>query len=363
MQPVLAEVVPENPLHRVDRVAAAQQLIAHRRRSRGSRGRAVAAVAAVVENQLAPGGGLLGGVGGRPRLHHIGGLLRQAAGAEFDLPEAELSVEAVHREGFGEAHPHALVGLEIEGSAALGQKVGDVQAAGVGQAALGLHAERPHARDRRLPEALTHQAGEQHPIPECHVHVAAGEWVGHIEALGAEGAGVPVDALLLQEEAPQLAAELEVAHHHGAQGHALIQQGAGGACALHRRNQADAVVVEQGEIHAGARGGQGGAGWSRDLDAQRLRAFVEAVVERAEGQISAGSSCWDGDRGGERRGEISGGGEAGASHKADRHLQGGCGGAGATDANAGAIAGLARHGIERLDRHLGLHHRLGQADR
>ena len=271
--------------------------------------------------------------------------------------------EAIHGEGFWEAHPHALVGLKIEACAALGQQIGDVNPAGVRQTTAGFHRERLNAAEDGLAEALAHDAAHQQPVAQLHVNIAAREGVGHIEAFGAEGAGVPVGRFLLQEEATQLAAELEVGHHHGPQGHVLVEEWAGGAAALHRRDQADAVVVEQGEIHAGAGGGQGGAGWSRDLDAQRLRTFVEAVVEQAEGQIRAGSSSWDGDTGSKRPAEIGGGGEAGASHENDRHLQGGCGGTGATDSNASSVAGLARHGIERLNRHLGQGGRLRGGDR
>ena len=144
---------------------------------------------------------MLGGVGRRPRLHHIGGLERQAAGAEFDFPEAELAVEAVHGEGFGEAHPHALVGLQVERCAALGQQVWNIYRAGIRQPALGFHREGLDGAEDGLAKALAHQAAHQHPVAQLHVDVAACEGVGHIEAFGGERGVVPVADFFLQEEA------------------------------------------------------------------------------------------------------------------------------------------------------------------
>ena len=155
--------------------------------------------------------------------------------------------EAIHGEGFWEAHPHALVGLKIEACAALGQQIGDVNPAGVRQTTAGFHRERLNAAEDGLAEALAHDAAHQQPVAQLHVNIAAREGVGHIEAFRGEGAGVLVCGFLLQEEAGQFAAELEVAHHHGPQGYVLVEQRAGGTAALHRRNQADAIVIEQGD--------------------------------------------------------------------------------------------------------------------
>ncbi len=242
-------------------------------------------------------------------------------------------------------------------------QVWDVNPLGIGEQALYLHSDCSHAGDGCLSEPLTHQACEQHPLSKLHVQVAACERVGHIKALRAEGVGIPVDGFLLQVEAAELASELEVADHHCPQGHVLTQQGAGGACALHRRDRADAVVVDQGQIDAGARGCQCCACWSRDLDAQCFRAFIEAVVEKAEGQINTGSAGRNDDAGGKWRSQVGVGGEVGSRQKTDRNHELDRCGTGAADAYPGTIAILRGDGVDGLDCDLRLSHRHGQADR